>query len=148
MRLQVNKEEGQPYHTLMRGTEAVAVAAPVTVTLLNLVSLFILFYKTLRHTGTGFAYGFLNASYLHQGLAVILSCYVMHADRDFLNELEGHSTPPVPLPSAAAYLAAQLRLCQLWALTSVPLMQPSFGPMWTQSSTSSPSTWATWLLDS
>lgn len=77
----------------MRGTEAVAVAAPVTVTLLNLFSLFILFYKTLRHTGTGFAYGFINASYLHQGLAVILSCYVLHADREFLNELESHSKP-------------------------------------------------------
>ena len=91
--VQVNKAEGQPYHTLMRGTEAVAVAAPVTVTLLNLFSLFILFYKTLRHTGTGFAYGFINASYLHQGLAVILSCYVLHADREFLNELESHSKP-------------------------------------------------------
>ena len=89
--LQVNKEEGQPYHTLMRGTEAVAVAAPVTVVLLNIFSLFILFYKTLRHTGTGFAYGFINASYLHQGLAVILSCYVLHADREFLDELESHS---------------------------------------------------------
>ena len=42
----------QEQHEL-HGTEIAAVAGPVLVTLLNLTSLIILFYKTLRHSGTG-----------------------------------------------------------------------------------------------
>ena len=39
---------------VMHGTMAAALAAPVLVVLLDIVSLFILFYKTWKHNGTGF----------------------------------------------------------------------------------------------
>ena len=47
---------------VMHGTMAAALAAPVLVVLLDIVSLFILFYKTWKHNGTGFRQAPLPAS--------------------------------------------------------------------------------------
>ena len=43
---------------ILHGTMAAALGAPILVVLLDLVSLFILFYKTWKHNGTGFRYTF------------------------------------------------------------------------------------------
>ena len=47
---------------VLHGTMAAALAAPVLVALLDIVSLFILFYKTWKHNGTGFRQGPLTTS--------------------------------------------------------------------------------------
>ena len=124
----------------LHGTEIAALAGPVLATLLNITSLFILFYKTLRHSGTGalsiasaalymlhtrrcaalahtlpragFAYGFINSAYLHQGLFVIVTSYLLQCDRDLLSDLEKVGEPPLhcrslpfeqaPLPAFSA----------------------------------------------
>ena len=36
----------------------------------------------------GFAYGFINSAYLHQGLFLIVTSYLLQSDRDVLSELE------------------------------------------------------------
>lgn len=42
------------YRRVLEGTMAAALIAPVLVVALNIVSLFVLFYKTWRHAGTGY----------------------------------------------------------------------------------------------
>lgn len=75
------------YRRVLEGTMAAALIAPVLVVALNIVSLFVLFYKTWRHAGTGYGYGFVNSSYLHQAFIMLLSSVVLLSDRDFLQEL-------------------------------------------------------------
>ena len=36
----------------------------------------------------GFAYGFINSAYLHQGLFLVVTSYILHSDKDILSELE------------------------------------------------------------
>lgn len=73
---------------ILHGTMAAALGAPILVVLLDLVSLFILFYKTWKHNGTGFSYGFLDASFLHQALFVALSSFVLLSDRGLIEDFK------------------------------------------------------------
>lgn len=86
---QKNPESIGPDRRIMHGTMAAALGAPILVVLLDLVSLFILFYKTWKHNGTGFSYGFLDASFLHQALFVVLSSFVLMSDRDLIKDFQG-----------------------------------------------------------
>ncbi|KAK9803316.1 hypothetical protein WJX73_000865 [Symbiochloris irregularis] len=75
------------YKRVLQGTMAAALMGPILTVGLNFVSLFILFYKTWRHAGTGYGYGFINAAYLHQAIFILLSSVVLLSDRDWLHEL-------------------------------------------------------------
>lgn len=73
---------------ILHGTMAAALGAPILVVLLDLVSLLILFYKTWKHNGTGFSYGFLDASFLHQSFFTLLSSFVLLSDRGLIDDFK------------------------------------------------------------
>ena len=59
---------------------------------------------------TGFAYGFINSAYLHQGLFLVVTSYILHSDKDILSELEKIGVS-LPVPDFASTTEQQ---CDVW----------------------------------